>query len=225
VKVSDKTIEILKNFSTINQGIVIKADTKELNTVTPIKNILAHANIDEDFPETFAIYDLNEFLNTLSLFKEPVLEFNQTDYVKIKEENGRSSCRYFFSDPSIITSVDKKLKMPKSEINFDLSDVNLAQILKACNIMQLPDISITRDDDDVIVRVQDKKNDMSNSYDLVVGEYDGSEDFSMDLKSENIKLISDGYSVSISSKNISHFKSANKNVEYWIAVEKSSTFG
>lgn len=225
MEISEKTVAVLKNFATINQSILVKCDKKELVTISGGNNILARAKIDEIFPEEFAIYDLNEFLNAMALFKEPIFVFKEKNFVIIKEKNGRSSCRYYFAEPSIIKSPKGLIKMPECEIKFSLSEENLSQIKKAHSNLQVPDLSVVHDGKDLIIKVHDKQTDSSNSYNIVVGEYDAPDDFSMDFQNENIKIMPDGYNIEISSRNVSHFSSMNLNVEYWIAVETSSHFG
>lgn len=225
MEISEHTLDVLKNFSEINQGIYIRKGKKELFIRSVVGHILARADIEEDFPIDFAIYDIIGFINALSIFNEPVLEFNSKKYVTIKEKNGRPSCKYHFTEPSLIRYPEKKFKMPLCEINFSLSEANLNQIQKASSVLQAPDLSVKKVDKDIVLFVHDKKSSDSDSYSLVVGEYKEKENFLIDFQNENIKLLADGYNVKITSKKASHFIGINNKVEYWIAVETSSTFG
>ena len=221
MKLSDSTLSLLKNFSTINQSILFKQGNK-LRTVSVMKNILAEATIAEEFPKDFGIYDLNQYLNGLSLHNDPELNFDADNYVVIKE--GRSRSKYFFADPSvIITPPDKSIELPSEDVTFDLSTDQLDKLLKAAAIYQLPDLCVEGGDGVVKVLVRDKKNDTSNDYSVIVGETDST--FSFNFKVENIKILPGTYSVVCSQKNLSRFVSKTHDLTYFIALEPDSTFG
>ena len=221
MKLSESTLSLLKNFSTINQSILFKKGTK-LRTISVMKNILAEATITEEFPKDFGIYDLNQYLNGLSLHNDPELDFEADNYVVIRE--GRSRSKYFFADPSvIITPPDKTLTLPDESVAFDLSTEQLDKLLKAAAIYQLPDLSVEGGDGVVKVLVRDKKNDTSNDYSVVVGETESV--FSFNFKVENIKILPGNYEVVCSQKNLSRFTSKNQDLVYYIALEPDSTFG
>ena len=221
MKLSDRTLNLLKNFSNINQSILFKQGTK-LRTISVMNNILAEAEVTEDFPKDFGIYDLNQFLNGLSLHKNPALDFENDSYVIIREGNIRSN--YFFSDPSlIVTPPDKELKLKSEEVNFDITGEQLTNLLKAANIFQLPDLSVIGEAGVVKVVVRDKKNDTSNDYQVIVGETEDS--FCFNFKVENIKVITGTYNVTISQTLLSRFDSKDYDLKYFIALEPDSTFG
>ena len=221
MKLSESTLSLLKNFSTINQSILFKKGTR-LRTISVMKNILAEATIAEEFPKDFGIYDLNQYLNGLSLHNDPELDFEADNYVVIRE--GRSRSKYFFADPSvIITPPDKTLTLPDESVAFDLSTDQLDKLLKAAAIYQLPDLSVEGGDGVVKVLVRDKKNDTSNDYSVVVGETESV--FSFNFKVENIKILPGNYEVVCSQKNLSRFTSKNQDLVYYIALEPDSTFG
>ena len=221
MKLSESTLSLLKNFSTINQSILFKKGTK-LRTISVMKNILAEATITEEFPKDFGIYDLNQYLNGLSLHNDPELDFEADNYVVIRE--GRSRSKYFFADPSvIITPPDKTLTLPDESVAFDLSTDQLDKLLKAAAIYQLPDLSVEGGDGVVKVLVRDKKNDTSNDYSVVVGETESV--FSFNFKVENIKILPGTYEVVCSQKNLSRFTNKNQDLVYYIALEPDSTFG
>ena len=220
MKLSDKTLSLLKNFSTINQSMLFKKGSK-LRTVSVMKNILAEATITEEFPKDFGIYDLNQYLNGLSLHNDPELNFEADNYVVIKE--GRSRSKYFFADPSvIITPPDKSIELPSEDVTFDLSTDQLDKLLKAAAIYQLPDLSVVGGDGVVKVLVRDKKNDTSNDFSIVVGETDST--FSFNFKVENIKILPGTYTVVVSQKLLSRFTNKNQDLIYYIALEPDSTF-
>tara|TARA_R100001510_G_C7594868_1_gene163361 strand:- start:242 stop:913 length:672 start_codon:yes stop_codon:yes gene_type:complete len=223
MKLSESTLSLLKNFSTINQSILFKKGNK-LCTVSVMKNILAEATIDEQLPKDFGIYDLSQFLNGLELHKPhvPELDFEDDSYVVIKE--GRMRSKYFFADPQcIVTPPEKEMTLPDETVSFELSTSQLDKLLKAAAIYQLPDLAVVGGDGVVKILVRDKKNDTSNDFSIVVG--DTSETFSFNFKVENIKILPGTYDVVVSQKNISRFTSADRDLTYFIALEPDSTFG
>jgi hypothetical protein len=220
MKLSESTLSLLKNFSTINQSILFKQGSR-LRTISVMKNILAEATINEEFPKDFGIYDLNQYLNGLALHNNPELNFEADNYVVIKE--GRSRSKYFFADPSvIITPPDKSIELPSEDVTFDLSTDQLDKLLKAAAIYQLPDLSVVGGDGVVKVLVRDKKNDTSNDFSIVVGETDST--FSFNFKVENIKILPGTYTVVVSQKLLSRFTNKNQDLIYYIALEPDSTF-
>ena len=220
MKLSDKTLSVLKNFSTINQSILFKQGSK-LRTISVMKNILAEATITEEIPKDFGIYDLNQFLNGLSLHQSPELDFVNDGHVVIKE--GRMRSKYFFADPNvIITPPDKAIDLPSEDVSFELSTDQLDKLLKAAAIYQLPDLAVVGGSGVVKILVRDKKNDTSNDFSVTVGETD--KQFSFNFKVENIKILPGTYDVSVSSKLLSRFTSKNQDLTYFIALEPDSTF-
>ena len=221
MKISEATKSILKNFSDINQNLLVKPGS-ELKTISTMKNILATAKVEEEFTTEFGIYDLSEFLGVLSLFKRPTFSFEEK-HIGITEDGTSTTTNYFFSDPAVLVTPQKDIKMPECEVNFVLTHADLANVKKAAAVMQLPDISIHSDTGDIMLTATDKKNDTSNNYSVKVGG-DATDKFDFHFKTENLKLIEGDYDVAISSKNISHFKHKSKEIQYWIALEQTSTF-
>jgi len=221
MKLSDKTISVLKNFSSINQSILFKEGNK-LRTISVMKNILAEATVSEDFSKDFGIYDLNQFLNGLSLHSSPELDFANEGYVVIRE--GRSRSKYFFADPNVIvTPPDKAITLPSEDVCFELSTDQLDKLLKAAAVYQLPDISAVGEAGVIKLVVRDKKNDTSNNHEIIVGETDS--EFVFNFKVENIKVLPGTYEVVVSQKLLSRFTSKNHDLTYYIALEPDSTFG
>ena len=168
MKLSEKTLTLLKNFSTINQSILFKKGNS-LRTISVMKNILAEAQIDEDLPKDFGIYDLNQFLNGLGLHQSPELDFQDDSYVLIKE--GKMRSKYFFADPEVIVKPpEKSIELPSEDVTFELSTDQLDKLLKAAAIYQLPDLSVVGENGAVKLLVRDKKNDTSNSFAIAVGD-------------------------------------------------------
>ena len=221
MKLSDKTISVLKNFSSINQSILFKEGSK-LRTISVMKNILAEATITEEFMKDFGIYDLNQFLNGLSLHQSPELDFKNDGYVVIRE--GKSRSKYFFADPNVIvTPPEKDITLPSEDVCFEVSTDQLEKLLKASAVYQLPDLSAVGENGVVKLVVRDKKNDTSNDYAVVVGETEA--EFSFNFKVENIKVLPGTYEVVVSQKLLSRFTSKNHDLTYYIALEPDSTFG
>ena len=221
MKLSDNTLSLLKNFSTINQSILFKQGNK-LRTISVMKNILAEATINEALPKDFGIYDLSQFLNGLGLHHSPELDFTNDGHVMIRE--GKMRSKYFFADPNvIITPPDKPIELPSEDVTFELSTDQLDKLLKAAGIYQLPDLSVVGGEGVVKVLVRDKKNDTSNSFSIVVGETES--EFSFNFKVENIKILPGTYDVVVSQKLLSKFTNSTYNLKYYIALEPDSTFG
>jgi hypothetical protein len=221
MKLSDNTLTLLKNFAGINQSILVKQGNK-LRTISIAKNILAEAEITEEFPREFAIYDLNQFLNGLSLHQDPDLDFTENSYITIRE--GKRRVKYFYADPNVIISPpEKEIKLPSNDVCFQLETGALEKLVKAAAVYQLPDISAIGDAGVIRLVVRDKKNDTSNEYSIVVGETD--EQFTFNFKVENIsKIVSGAYNVVVSRKLLSQFTNTKHNLSYWIALEPDSTF-
>ena len=221
MNLSDKTLTILKNFAGVNNSILVKKGN-QLRTISVAKNILAEANIEEDFPREFGIYDLNQFLNGLSLHQDPDLDFENDSYLNIRE--GKRIAKYFFADPQVIISPpEKEITLPSEDVHFQLESTALDKLLKAAAVYQLPDFSVIGEAGVVKLVVRDKKNDTSNSYSVVVGETD--KEFTFNFKVENIKIIPGSYDVIVSSKLLSQFNNSQYNLKYYIALEPDSTFG
>lgn len=221
MKLSDNTLALLKNFSNINNSILVKQGNK-LRTISMAKNILAEAEIAEDFPREFAIYDLNQFLNGLGLHQDPDLDFVEKSYLTIKE--GKRRVKYFYADPNVIVSPpEKEIQLPSKDVCFQLESVTLEKLIKAAAVYQLPDLSAVGSAGVIRLVVRDKKNDTSNEYSIVVGETDS--EFTFNFKVENIKIIPGAYDVVVSSKLLSQFKNSKYNLSYWIALEPDSQFG
>jgi hypothetical protein len=221
MKLSETTLSILKNFSSINQSILVKSGSK-LRTISVMKNILAEAEIDEEFEKDFAIYDLNQFLNGLGLHQDPDLDFENDSYVIIRE--GKRKVKYFFADPEVIVSPpEKQISLPSKDVCFQLEHSQMEKLIKASAVYQLPDLSAIGENGVIKLVVRDKKNDTSNEYSIVVGETD--KEFTFNFKVENIKIIPGAYDVVVSSKLLSQFTNKKFNLSYWIALEPDSQFG
>ena len=216
---STETVSILKNFATINQSILIKPG-KRLRSMSVMKNILVEAEVTEEFHQEIAIYDLNQFLNCLSLVPGAELDVSESSVTLAEDGN---SIEYRLSDPSVITAPpDKELNLPSEDVCLVLSEENLETVKKAAAVLQIPDVSIIGDGEKISITVRDKKNSGSNSYSIECG--DTAHVFQFNLKVDNLKLSPGDYDVIISSKNLAQFTSHSRPIVYYIAVEPDSTF-
>ena len=222
MKLSDNTKIVLRNFATINQNLVIK-EGSELLTMSAMKNIVAKAEVEENFPKEIAIYDLNEFLAALSLFAVPVLEFEDQFFLIKEEGQPHKKLKYFYSDPSVVQSPSKTITMPSEEVSFELRIEKLLEMKKAAGVIGSPDMVLQKLNGSSSLLAKDKKNDTANNYSSDI-KTDGDGEFEFYFKVENLKLLDGDYDVKISSKNISHFKNQKSLVEYWIALEPESTY-
>jgi hypothetical protein len=222
MKISAATLNILKNFSSINSSIVVEPGSV-LKTISAQGNIMATANVAETFDTAFAIYDLGQFLGAVSLFDDPDFEF-ETSYVKIS--SGNRSIRYFYSDPSLIKSVgNKQVKLPSRDAEFSLTENQIGSLLKAASVLQVPEVAVKSDGHGKtrIVAVNSKESS-SNEFSITV-DHESDTSFSFFYKSENLKLIGGDYDLAICSRGISEFKNTKQDVTYWIAIEANSKFG
>jgi len=218
MKISDKTFDVLKNFSTINPSIAVKAGNV-LRTVSEQKNILAQAVVDESFPQDFAIYELNQFLGLASLFEDEDYDFGSSS-VTISEGSNKS--RYTYTDPSMVTQPpEKNLELPSKEIMFRLAYADLKKVVNAANQLALPEVIVRGKDGKVVLVATDTKNPTSNEFEHDLNA-SASADFQFVFKVENIKFMQDDYDVTISQRGISHFKGTD--VEYWVATESGSSY-
>ena len=219
VILSKKTLDVLKNFSSINSSIVFRKGST-VRTISNAENILAKFTGEEVFPSDFAIYDLSQFLSGISLFNDPQLEFTSNDFVSIR--GGRTSAKYYFSDPEITlkSAPEKNVNFPGADLQFSLTGDDLIALQKASAVYGLPDLTFQSEEglDTIKLILRDKENDTSNTYDLAVaGCSTGT--YSLDVKIENIRLLPGDYSVKVSKHLISEWTNANVDLTYYIALE------
>jgi hypothetical protein len=217
MKFSARTLTVLKNFATINPSIQFN-EGNVLRTISPNKTILAKATLSDTIEGSFCIYDLSRFLGVVSLFEDPTFELKEKLAV-IKSQGRKVS--YTYADPStFVLPPNKEIKLPTVDINFKLTAEQYSEIMKALGVMSFPDLVVAGEEGKIYLRATDTKNPSADKYDIEVGDTDGT--FSAVFRTENLKMLSGSYDVSISSKGISHFKSDD--IEYWVSVESNSTF-
>lgn len=219
MELSKETLALVKNFASINGSLMLKQGNK-LSTISEGKNIMADVTITETLPMDFGIYDLNEFLNVVSLFPTTELDF-QEKYVLVSD-GGKSRIKYFAAGEGVVKSAPASIKFPNADISFTLDAAQLAMIQRTSSALKANDVSIVGDGTTLKVLVSDKKNDTSNAYEVIIGETD--ETFKANLKVENLKMLPNDYEVSISKKKISRFKHTASDLTYYVAVEADSEF-
>jgi hypothetical protein len=224
MQLSNRTVDILRNYASINENIVIESGNV-IKTMSPAKNLVSKSEIEESFPQGFGIYDLPEFLSVLTLVDNPIIKFSD-DYCTVSDGSGLSSVKYFYSDPEMLSAPKKDITMPECEVKFVLNTDTLSKIKRAASALGHGEISIKPSGGSIEISVVNNKNQTSNAFSIVVeGSYPELATFEYIMSVSNLKLINEGYEVAISSKLISNFKSLDSSIEYFIALEKTSTYG
>jgi hypothetical protein len=222
MKLSDKTISLLRNFVDVNQSLMFRSGNK-IKTMSLMKNLFAEASITETIPRDFAIYDLGQFLNGVSLHQNPEITFDNDSYLTI--HGGGHKTKYYFADPSLIISpsLDKEIKLPSEDVCFELSSDQLKSLLKASAVYQIFDLTVIGDGKSIKLLVRDKENSTSNEFSINVGQTDSI--FTFNFRVENLKILPGKYEVVISQQNFSRFRHTTIDLVYYIALEPDSTFG
>jgi hypothetical protein len=224
MELSDRTLSVLKNYASINPNIVFN-EGNTIKTMAVARNIVSSATVEETFPQTFGIYDLNEFLNVLNLVKTPNLSFGD-NYVTVTDGAGLSSIKYFYSDPEMLTAPQKEIIMPECQVKFTLTAETLAQVKRAAGALGHNEIAVSPSNGHIRLSIIDSKDSTSNSFSILTdGEYPEGMEFNFIINVNNIKVVNESFEVSVSSKLISQFKSLHSDIQYFIALEKSSTYG
>ena len=223
MEISAETVNVLRNFSGINGNLIIKPGNV-LMTISEAKNILAEATVEETFDSVVGIYDLTEFLNMLGLVDKPSVKFEQ-GFMSLASNSGREHIKYFYADTEMLTSPTKPIVMPSADVWFTLDQSTLGGIKKAASIFGHTQMVIEPDNGAIRLSVNDPENKTSNTYSVVVdGGYDDST-FNFVLNISNLKMVSEDYQVKISSKLISEFTNSDETLKYWVALEKTSSYG
>ena len=215
---SKPTLEILKNFCSINKSLVINPGNK-LSTLSINKNILVYADVEESFDSQLSIYDLGVFLGGLSLFEQPSIDTTKDNYVTVSDTKGRSKTKFFYADPDIITQPpEKEINLPSEDVKFRLESTALQQLQRAASVYQLPDLCLFGDGEKMNLCLTDKKNDTSNTYSIEVGTSE--DEFCYCFKVENLKLLIGDYNVTLSKSNVALFQ--GDGIKYFIALEPNT---
>ncbi len=220
--ISDDTLKVLQNFASVNPNLVLKPGQK-VKTISEAKNIMATAEITEDFPLEFGVYDLNEFLSVHGLIENAALSF---DDKSLTMSNGSQKIKYYFAETEILTQPTKDITMPNAEVGINISQKDLDQIKKAAAVLGHTELSLSGSNGVVTARVLDVKDSTANTYDIVIDNDNVcKEQFNFVVNIPNLKLLPGDYFVSISSKLISNWQNTDYPVEYFIALERTSSYG
>ena len=215
MKLSENTLAVLKNFASINSGVVLAAGTAQ-RTISPEKSILVEATLDDDIPTQFGIYDLNQFLGNLTTLRNPELSFNK-DTVTL--DDGELSFEYRACSANlIITPPEKELVLKSVDVTFALPNDTLQKLLKVATMNSLPNLSVVGKNGELLLKIHERANDTSNSGTIKIGEYAG-QDFTASFKTDNLKLLPNDYTVEIQKGAFAKFENAAKTLKYFIALE------
>lgn len=223
MELSESTLSILKNYASINSNIVI-SEGNTIQTISEAKNILSKVEVPEEFPQTFGVYDLNEFLGVLNLVDTPRVKFEK-DCVMIGDSTGRSKVKYFFSDTEMLTSPSKEVKMPESDVRFTLDTETLNRIKRAAAALGHSELSVSGTKDSISLTVTSSDNATANTFSIDVEGSSNTDTYNFIFNISNLKILPGTYEVEISSKLISKLTNSENNLTYWIALEKTSTYG
>jgi hypothetical protein len=217
MKLNERTLTVLKNFAGINSGVVLRKG-KVQKTMSPEQTILVEAHLEDDLPEVFGIYDLNQFLGNVTTLSSPDMVFTENSVIM---NDGELSLNYYSCSTNLIISPPegKDLVMKDADVTFDLSQATLQKMLKLSAMNNLPNISVIGKGGELRLQTHEVKNDTSNFASIKIGEYAGA-DFNVSFKTENHKLIPDDYEVQIKVGGFSSFTNKTKTLKYFVAMEK-----
>ena len=221
ITLSKTTLSVLKNFSTLNSNILVKPGNV-LRTITPSKNGMAEATVEETFDVEFGIWDLSKFLGVVSLFSTPKFEFGEKSVV-IHGGNG-SRVTYFYSEPRLLTTPTKNVNMQSVSLSVDITEKTFAELQKASSVLQLPDLSFVNENDRIMAVVSDLQDPTTNNYKVDVGANKSNSEFSLNFKMENIKILPGDYTIEFSKNIVGQFNNETLDLKYWFAMETNSKF-
>lgn len=219
MQLSKRTVSLLKNLSSINQNILIRAG-KELTTITREKHIVARMDVEETFPVEFGIYELNSFLASLSLFNEPELTF-EDKFVQISEKGQkRGGIKYYYSSPAVLVYNQRPIQFPPSpDFTFELTEEQLGKAQKAAAVLGVSDLVIAGDEEGISLIVYDKKRKVANDFEIQISDKPH-EEFKVNLRQDNLKMIAGDYSVAVYKMGMVAFTSKDGTVQYGVAMER-----
>jgi hypothetical protein len=220
VTLSKNTLSILKNFANLNSNLLVKPGNV-IKTITPSKNGMAIATVEEKFSTEFGIWDLNKFLGVVSLFGNPTFDFGQKS-MKIKN-GGNSVVTYYYSEPRLLSTPTKDVIMPEVNASITLTEKQFSELQKAASVMQLPDLSFKSEEGEIMAMVSDLSDPTSNSYKVSVGKWDNKLEFLFNFKMENIKILPGDYTVNFAKNVVGEFVNKNISLTYWFAMEANTS--
>lgn len=220
MKLEAKTIEILSNFCSISPSLLFK-EGNVLSTVSPNKTVLAKATVPNEFPKRCAVYNLNHLLGAISHVGAAELSFEDNQYFVSNKDSGSKYKLNYTPEDNVKVPPEKGITLPSVDVSFKLQSKILKDVVRGGGVVSLPEVAFVGNGETISLQAFDVKDPSSSSYSVNVGTTD--KNFRIVFKIENItKLIDGEYDVSISSKGISYFK--GNDIEYWIAVETTSTY-
>ena len=224
MELCENTLNVLRNFSGINQNIMIRSGNN-IKTMSETRNMIATADVSEQFTKDFGIYDLNEFIGVMGLVDTPSLKF-EDDFVIVSDSSGRSKIKYFYAAEEALTTATKDVNMPEADVKFTLDNDTLNKLKKAASTLGHSEVSIKAKDGVLSLSVVENQNATSNAFSIDIdGEFKQDAVFNFIISISNLKILPGDYDVEISSKLITQFKNKELPLTYWIALEKSSTYG
>ena len=224
MELSESTLQVLRNFSGINQNLLIKSGSN-IKTISEARNVVATADVTESFEKDFGIYDLNEFIGVMGLVDTPSLKF-EDDFVIVSDSSGRSKVKYFYAAEETLTTPTKDVTMPEADVKFVLDNDTLNKLKKAASTLGHSEVSIRAKDGILSLSVVENQNATSNAFSIDIdGEFKQDAVFNFIISISNLKILPGDYEVEISSKLITQFKNKEVPLRYWIALEKTSTYG
>jgi len=223
MELTENTLQVLRNYASINSNLVIE-EGNVIKTVSEAKNVLSKSTVDVSFPKTFGVYDLSEFLSTLTLLDSPRIAFDE-NYAMISDGTGRTRIKYHYTNPEILTSPKKDIIMPEAEVKFVLDSATLSKIKRASSVLGHSSVSVSKENGVITLNVIDNSDRTSNAFSIDVEGTAEGDNFNFVFNISNLKMVDGDYDVEISSKLISHFVNKESGIEYWVALEKTSTYG
>jgi len=224
MELSENTLQILRNFSGINQNLLIKSGSN-IKTISEARNVVATADVTENFEKDFGIYDLSEFIGVMGLVDTPTLKF-EDDFVTVSDSSGRSKVKYFYAAEETLTSPAKDVTMPDGDVKFTLDNETLNKLKKAASTLGHSEVSIKANNGILSLSIVENQNATSNAFSIDIdGEFKQDAVFNFIISISNLKILPGDYDVEISSKLITQFKHKEMPLKYWIALEKTSTYG
>jgi hypothetical protein len=219
MKLSDRTLSVLKNFASINAGVLLKQGSLQKTISSPSKSILVEAILDDDLPVDFGIYDLNQFLGIVTTLTDPELQFGENE-VSLSDSNFTFTYRACPAN-LIVFPPDKELVLKSIDVSFELNNNILTKLLKIAAMTSLPHLSVLGRGGELLLQAHERTNDTSNLGWTKLGEYTG-KDFIATFKTENLKLLPDDYDVELQINAFAKFVNKAKNLKYFIALESGT---
>tara|TARA_R110002051_G_scaffold70666_1_gene127141 strand:+ start:3599 stop:4297 length:699 start_codon:yes stop_codon:yes gene_type:complete len=230
MKLSNEIKDVLNNFQSINSNIAIGEEGGFIRTMSVSKTLMAKANVTPEtpyeWPYTFGIYDLGEFLACLNMFDDPTLSFDDNKkFVNITD--GITSFKYYFSEIDILTVPTQDINLECDDLHFTLTHEELNQLRKASATLKTSNLSIRKSDSALFIEcvILDKQNPTSNQFKMNVANCDintsAEFDFVFDINNFKFKPAAE-YVFGIDKKQVALIKAGN--TDYWVALDKTTTY-